>query len=144
MRESSFRRLLNFLFTYHCQATGIEKTFLISAIHDSERFILQFFDCIQESALHLYHSALPQSPTSSEIYTKLNSQIGGSITIRKGLESAWKAKARTIVTRLKKVTCLKFSGDGTKVAAAGNGDLQIFGTTTGECLAAWPGQLYIR
>ena len=120
------------------QATGVEKTFLIGAIHDSERFILQFFDCIQESALHLYHSALPQSPTNSEIYTKLHSQIGGSITIRKGLESSWKAKARTIVTRLKKVTCLKFSSDGAKVAAAGNGGLQVFGTTTGECLATMP------
>lgn len=44
----------------------------------------------------------------------------------------------TIITRLKKVSCLTFSGNGAKVAATGNGSLQVFGTMTGECLATMP------
>jgi WD40 repeat protein len=88
--------------------------------------------------MHLYHSALPQSPTSSDIYANLHPHLGGGTSVRKGLESNWKAKTRTIVTRLNKVACLKFSTNGLKVAAGGDGGLQIFDTTTGECLATMP------
>lgn len=88
--------------------------------------------------MHLYHSALPQSPKDSDIHTDLYPLLGVGTTVRKGLESKWKAKTRTIVTRLHKVTSLKFSSDGSKVAAGGDGGLQIFDTTTGECLATMP------
>lgn len=90
--------------------------------------------------MHLYHSALPQSPKHSDIYNKLYPLLGGvrRTTVRKGLELNWKAKTRTIVTRLHKVTSLKFSTDGSKVAAGGDGGLQVFDTTTGECLATMP------
>jgi WD40 repeat protein len=122
-----------------------EKDAFTRAIRDSERFILQFFDCIQESAMHLYHSALPQSPKNSDIHAKnsdihnnLHPLLGGGTTVRKGLELDWKAKTRTIVTRLQKVASLKFSTDGSKVAAGGDGGLQVFDTTTGECLATMP------
>ena len=85
--------------------------------------------------MHLYHSALPQSPKNSDIYANLYPLLGDSTTVRKGLESNWKAKTRTIATQLHKVTSLKFSTDGSKVAVGGNGGLQVFDTTAGECLA---------
>ncbi|KAF8966797.1 hypothetical protein BDZ97DRAFT_1917311 [Flammula alnicola] len=110
---------------------------LLNDISSSEKFILQFFDCVKESALHLYQSAIPQIPLESHMR---NQSLGLStdITVRQGLNTDFKANTRSIVTKLKAVTSLRFCSDGSKIGATGEGGVQIFDFTTGECLATMP------
>jgi len=65
--------------------------------HDGQRFLLESFDLISNSPSHIYHSALPFSPSSSwlhECYTALLSQ---GVKVVKGLPAEWGTCSRTVV-----------------------------------------------
>src|SRR5882757_3746064 len=91
---------------------GISDSSLSDWILDVERFILFFFDMIEESALHIYASALPWSPTSSLIRIRYEGRYA-EVKILNGVDPSWGAFTRLI------------SGDGDpcKVVFSHKGDL---------------------
>lgn len=64
---------------------------------DSERLILEYFDAIRDSPSHIYHSALPLSPSSSWVRECYKSEVVGEVRVLTGLPDQWDACSRTIL-----------------------------------------------
>jgi hypothetical protein len=101
---------------------------LLNLIDDCEWFVLQFFDVMKESTMHIYHSALPWSPTSSltrKLYQRL---IESEVTGERG---------RCELGRLFKINSIhqfcseSFSHTGSSLAVGSRYSVQIFETATG-------------
>jgi len=58
-------------------------------INDSQRFLLEYFDAIQESPSHIYHSALPLCPCYSV-------ELLQEVKVVKGLPAGWGTCIRTV------------------------------------------------
>lgn len=63
---------------------------------DSERLILEYFDVIHRSPSHIYHSALPLSPSSSWVRKCYEAEIVGEAKVLMGLPDRWNLCSRTI------------------------------------------------
>ena len=63
---------------------------------DSERLILEYFDAIRGSPSHIYHSALPLSPSSCWLRECYKSEIAREVRVVMGLPDRWDACSRTI------------------------------------------------
>ena len=63
---------------------------------DSERLILDCFDAIHDSPSHIYHSALPLSPSSSWIRECYRAEVAGEVRMLVGLPDQWDTCSRTI------------------------------------------------
>ena len=57
--------------------------------NDSQHFLLGHFDTIHNSPSHIYHSALPLSPSSSWIQKYYNAELSPMVKIVKGLPAKW-------------------------------------------------------
>jgi WD40 repeat protein len=57
--------------------------------HDSQRFLLEFFDIIQDSPSQIYHSALPISPPSSWLHNSYTADLQGEVKVVKGPPAGW-------------------------------------------------------
>lgn len=118
---------------------------LASYVSDSQQFILNFFDPIQESAQHIYDSALRWCPESTVIRMNYLTAPPTGVSIVRGLDHSWNACSRTIET-LGMVFTLKYSHNGEYIAACGVvlgpasiGWAQIYEANTGICLATMLG-----
>ena len=58
-------------------------------INDSQRFLLENFDVIQNSPSHIYHSALPLCPASSWLHESYSAELSQEVKVVKGLPSGW-------------------------------------------------------
>ena len=63
---------------------------------DGERLILEYFDIIRGSPSHIYHSALPFSPSSSWLRECYKSEIAREVRVVMGLPDWWDACSRTV------------------------------------------------
>ena len=63
---------------------------------DSERLVLEYFDAICDSPSHIYHSALPLSPSSSWLRRCYEAEVAGEIRVLMGLPDRWDTCSRTI------------------------------------------------
>ena len=57
--------------------------------NDSQRFLLEHFDTIKNSPSHIYHSALPFSPSSSWLYKCYSTDPSLTVKVVKGLPAKW-------------------------------------------------------
>ena len=90
---------------------------------------MHFFHPIQQSASHIYHSALPLSPESSTFHSRT---LGGKTKIRGfyGRPDAWGLIVRTITASSKHSTCI--ATFGYKIASACNDStVDIYDSITG-------------
>jgi len=80
---------------------------------DCLRLSLHFFHPIQQCAQQVYHSALPLSPTSSQLRKSCLQSIVGDqpshVTAFSGAPGTWGSLLRTIDTRPKQLTCIATS-----------------------------------
>ena len=65
--------------------------------NDSQRFLLEHFDTIHNSPSHIYHSALPLSPSSSWLQRYYNAELSLMVNVVKGLPVEWGGCSRTIL-----------------------------------------------
>ena len=63
---------------------------------DSQRFILEYIDTIQNSPSEIYHCALPFSPSSSWLRECYGSELLQKVKVVKGLQAQWGACSRTV------------------------------------------------
>ena len=88
---------------------------------------MHFFHLIQQSASHIYHSALPLSPKSSS-YSK--SPNNTKVTEFHGQPDGWGIVVRTIAAGSKRFTCM--AAFGHKIAVAcDDGTVSIYDSVTG-------------
>jgi WD40 repeat protein len=104
------------------------------SVIDGYRFLLYFFDMIQESVAHLYHSALPFAPKTLlwDMYRAQETSVEARIL--QGREPKWTPLIRTV--SLPGWGCVvKYSHDGRMLAVGGRNSSQLFSSGTGERLA---------
>jgi len=65
-------------------------------INDSQRFLLEHFDAIQDSPSHIYHSALPLCPTSSWLHDCYSMELSQEVKVVQGLSAGWGICIRTV------------------------------------------------
>jgi WD40 repeat protein len=65
-------------------------------VNDSQRFLLEFFDIIQNSPSQTYHTALPFSPSSSWLHKSYSTELSGEVKVVKGLPAEWGSCSRTV------------------------------------------------
>ena len=63
---------------------------------DSRRFVLEYFDIIRDSPSHIYHSALPLSPSSSWFHQYYGAELPREVVVVAGLPTKWGASHRTV------------------------------------------------
>jgi hypothetical protein len=68
---------------------------LSAMINDSQRFVLRFFEVMECSALHIYESALPLSPSSSFVRGLYLDQMSTDLKISI-IDDSWDACIRAI------------------------------------------------
>ena len=97
---------------------------------DGQHFLLEHFDTIHNSPSHIYHSALPLSPTSSWLYKQYIAEALPIVKIVKGVPVAWGVCSRT--TLLSSYTST-LSHHGNSIAVGSqSGDIIILNAITGS------------
>jgi hypothetical protein len=105
--------------------------------HDSQCFLLEFFDTIHNSPSQIYHSALPLSPSSSWVHKCYGAELSQVVKVVKGLPTGWATCSRTVTV------------DSTPLALAcwkdiiavglGSGDIITLDVVTGSQVALLSG-----
>ena len=65
--------------------------------HDSQRFLLEFFDAIHNSPSQIYSFAFPLCPSSSWLYNSYTVELSREVKVVKGLPAGWGTCFRTVV-----------------------------------------------
>jgi WD40 repeat protein len=94
---------------------------------------------MEASAMHIYHSALPWSPTSSLTRESHQGQLSAEAKLVNATDVTWDAYIRTI-PMYDRVHRLELSPKGTLIAALGLKHTKNFSAVTGTCLATFDGQ----
>ena len=104
--------------------------------NDTQRFLLEHFDAIQNSPSQIYYSALPFCPSSSWLHRYYKAEFSG-VKVVKGLPTEWGTCARTVVGDSPSCT---ISCYGT-IAVVGleSGKITILDVITGSCVVVLPG-----
>ena len=124
--------LLKFVFTFPFQAGSSCKW-----AHDSQWLILEKFDAICNSPSHIYHYALPFSPSSSWLHESYSAEFLQTVKVVKGLPVWWGACSRTVSfhhTPLS-LACWK----DTIAVGLRSGDIIILNTLTGTHTSVFSG-----
>jgi WD40 repeat protein len=103
---------------------------LLSLIIDCQRFVVGFFDVIEESAMHIYDSALPWSPTTSitrQLYLGLTTT---QVKLVNAIHTYWETYPRTIPTH-RDISTIAFSHNGSALAVVSDVDVKIFEIASG-------------
>jgi len=65
--------------------------------NDSQRILLEYFDAISNSPSHIYHSALPFSPSSSWLHECYAAELSQEVRVVEGLPVKWGMCSRTLL-----------------------------------------------
>ncbi|KAH9015816.1 hypothetical protein EDB84DRAFT_1567566 [Lactarius hengduanensis] len=101
---------------------------------DGSRFSLAFADVIAESIPHIYLSALPFSPPSSQVYKRYHDQFPRTINVIHEDGVKWSAMRFSIPTN-NAVYSISIHPDGKKIAAGmSSSEAVVISVTTGRTL----------
>ena len=79
-----------------CVYTPIQAGVSCKWAHDGQRFLLEFFDPIQDSPSQIYHFALPLCPSLSWLYSSYTTGLSSKVKVVKGPPAGWGACLRTV------------------------------------------------
>ena len=105
--------------------------------NDSQRFLLKHFDTIQNSPSHIYHSALPLSPSSSWLQKCYGTELSSVVKVIKGLPTEWGVCSRTVL-----LTSPPWSlshHNNIIATGSGHGDIIILNAITGSQTGVFSG-----
>jgi len=105
--------------------------------NDSQRILLEYFDAIHNSPSHLYHSALPLSPSSSWLCECYSSELSCEVKVVKGLPEKWGMCSRTVLLDHSLWTLSCWSN--TIAVGSEYKDILILDAVTGSQTAVLPG-----
>jgi hypothetical protein len=115
--------------TFYLQCTSPSSS-LLNFIDDCERFVLQFFDPIELSAMHIYHSALPWSPASSLIRQQYQRQMTTEVKLLNAIDRDWDPYIKAIPID-KTAIAMTFSHNDSALAFVSKEYIKIYEITTG-------------
>jgi len=105
--------------------------------NDSQRILLDNFDTIYNSPSHLYHSALPLSPSSSWLSECYSSELSLEVRVVMGLPAGWGMCSRTVLLNDSPWTLSYWNN--TIAVGSGHRDILILDAITGSQTAVLPG-----
>ena len=98
--------------------------------NDTQRFLLEHFDTIQDSPSHIYHSALPLSPPTSWLYKHYIAEAPSVLKVITGLSAGWGVCSRT--TLLDSPAWNLWHHNDTIVVGSESGDIILLNAITGS------------
>ena len=98
--------------------------------NDSQHFLLEHFDVICESPSHIYHSALPLSPSSSWLRKCYSAELSPMVGVVKGLPTEWGMCSHSVF--LNSYTEALSYHNNTIAAGSVPGDILILNSITGS------------
>ena len=104
--------------------------------NDSQRFLLDNFDTIKRSPLHIYYSALPLCPSLSWLCKCYNTEFSREVKVVKGVPAGW-GKCSRVVT-LDGSECFS-CWNNTIAVGSEDGDIIILDAVTGSQAATFSG-----
>jgi len=110
--------------------TFIQAGVLCKWTADSQRFLLEHFDTIWDSPSHIYHSALPFLPSSSQLRECYNVEFSLQVKVVKGLPTEWGMCSRTVVLD-EELEALSYLNNTIAVGSY-SGDIIILNAITGS------------
>ena len=105
--------------------------------NDGQRFLLEHYDTIHNSPSHIYHSALPLSPSSSWLYKQYNTEVSPMVKVIKGVTAGWGVCSRTTVSS--SFTLTISCHNNSIVVGSLSGDITILNAITGSHSAVLSG-----
>ena len=102
---------------------------------DSQRFLLEHFDTINDSPSHIYHSALPFSPPSSWLHKCYSAELPPEVKVVKGLPAGWGRCSRI----LDRYTSVLSYCNNTIAVISGSRIIGILDSITGDQIATLSG-----
>ncbi len=108
-------------------------------MNDAFRFLSYHADTISFNALHVYHSALPFTPTETQLRKIYAHELETSVKARCGVERGWDPTVMVIWCKAP-ICGVSWSPDGRFIAAAGSNSIEIRDTLTGSSVVSidWP------
>ena len=108
---------------------------------DSQRLILESFDVIRDSPSHIYHSAIPFSPSSSWLRQSYAVELSQEVRVVTGLPAKWGTCTRTIALddRPRSLACWK----DTIAVGLDSGSITLLNAITGSQTATLSGNPYL-
>ncbi|KAH7915299.1 hypothetical protein BJ138DRAFT_1077761, partial [Hygrophoropsis aurantiaca] len=107
----------------------------LNLLEDANHLVLMYFYPISQSALQIYHLALPFAPLSTKIRKIYQKELAGGIVVRHGLTDNWDACVQAIPV-LGKPLSIAFSPDGSLVASVDSeSGVQLWNMPTGANVA---------
>jgi WD40 repeat protein len=105
--------------------------------HDSQHFLLEFFDTIHNSPSQIYHSALSLSPSSSWVHKRYSVELLQAVKVIKGLPAGWATCSHTVTVNSEPLAlgCWK----DTIAVGLGSGDIITLDMVTGSQVALFSG-----
>ena len=104
---------------------------------DTQHFLLENFDTICNSPSHIYHSALPFSPSSSWLQKCYGAKLPLMVKVVKGLPTKWGVCSRTVFLD-SPIYALSFQNNSIAVGSRSE-DIAILDATTGSQTAILSG-----
>ena len=104
--------------------------FISEQANDGKQFLLEHFDTIQSSPSHIYHSALPLSPSSSWLYKHYVAEASPAVRVIKGVPAGWGVCSRT--TLLSSITWSLSHHSNSVAVGSESGDIIIINVITGS------------
>jgi hypothetical protein len=114
--------------------TPEDPSILLDWIVEGRSFISEFYGCAKESARHLYHSALPLTPTNSLLRRSHRVDLEEEVAVIYGLDDYRSTTPLLIRMENTKIRDIRFSPGGSFLIAAFDSFMQIFDPTTGELI----------
>ena len=113
---------------------------LSDLIDDCKRFVLRSFDGVKQSAMHIYHSALSWTPTSSPTRQLYEHELMTEAKLVNAVGPTWDACIRIIPVALcESMKAVVFSPSGALIAAHGRCCVKVFDAMTGVNRATFDG-----
>ncbi|EIW79555.1 hypothetical protein CONPUDRAFT_166308 [Coniophora puteana RWD-64-598 SS2] len=117
------------------------QTVALQLLYDGWRLLLQFFEPIRDSALHVYESALPLCPLNTQLRTHYQEIcLEVVMSVDSGLDTEWDAVIRT--HKYDSLTAFTISPDGRRLATLSKTELRLWDTVTGAFVAS-PGPMLV-
>jgi WD40 repeat protein len=104
-------------------------------VTDANRFIFFFGDAINQSAPHIYLSALALAPEQSEIFKRFSGEFPQLLSITKGRMKQWLNTIAVLEGHTDPVTSVAFSPDGKRIVSGSwDNTVCIWDAETGAAL----------
>jgi len=105
--------------------------------NDSQRILLEHFDILNNSPSHIYHSALPFSPSSSWLHECYTVELSQEVRVVEGLQAEWGMYSHSVFLNNRPLALSSWNN----IVAVGSEhrDILIFNAITGNQIAVLPG-----